>query len=218
MTNRFIHLRPLGRSVFRPQEPRALARVGSILKEAGVFIGWALILTFLFSGCIFIGYGNRTEKEEEKKIFGHLQGYNHRVKEAQICLVNAGLNPGLIDGIMDRSTRNAIVNFQKVNNLKVTGFIDFKTWRNLSEYKKAGKAVLDKKDQVKYYSSSSEGVKDIQKALNAAGFDPGEIDGKMGPKTKAAILKFQAVKALNQSGQIDSKTLEKLKRYFLTKN
>lgn len=184
------------------------------LKEAGVFITWALIVTFLFSGCIFMGYGNRTEKEEEKKIFGHLEGYNHRVKEAQICLVNAGFNPGLIDGVMDRSTRNAILNFQKVNNLKATGFIDFKTWRTLSGYKEAKKAGLSKKDEVKYYSSSHEGIKDIQKALKAAGFNPGGIDGKMGPKTKEAILKFQAAKALTQSGQIDSKTLEKLKRYF----
>src|SRR3989338_224012 len=101
------------------------------------------------------------KKKGKKRILGALGGYNHRVKEAQIYLVNAGFNPGLIDGAMDRSTRNAIMNFQKANNLKVTGFIDFKTWRNLSEYKKAGKAVLDKKDQVKYYSSSSEGVKDI---------------------------------------------------------
>lgn len=43
-------------------------------------------------------------------------------------------------------------------------------------------------------------VREIQQALAAAGFDPGAIDGKMGPKTKAAITAFQRARGLKVDG------------------
>jgi hypothetical protein len=36
-------------------------------------------------------------------------------------------------------------------------------------------------------------VREVQQALVAAGFDPGPIDGIMGPRTKSALLKYIAV-------------------------
>jgi hypothetical protein len=36
-------------------------------------------------------------------------------------------------------------------------------------------------------------VREVQQALSAAGFDPGPIDGIMGPRTKAALRKYIAV-------------------------
>lgn len=36
-------------------------------------------------------------------------------------------------------------------------------------------------------------VRDVQRALAAAGYDPGPIDGIMGPLTKAALRKYIAV-------------------------
>ena len=36
-------------------------------------------------------------------------------------------------------------------------------------------------------------VRDVQLALLAAGYDPGPIDGIMGPRTKAALLRYIAV-------------------------
>jgi len=36
-------------------------------------------------------------------------------------------------------------------------------------------------------------VREVQQALAAAGFDPGPIDGIMGPRTKAALRKYIAV-------------------------
>ena len=43
-------------------------------------------------------------------------------------------------------------------------------------------------------------ILDVQKALIAAGFNPGSPDGVMGPKTRAAILAFQRAKALEVDG------------------
>jgi lysozyme len=40
----------------------------------------------------------------------------------------------------------------------------------------------------------------IQKALKAAGFDPGGLDGKPGPNTSAALLKYQKAAAASPQG------------------
>ena len=43
-------------------------------------------------------------------------------------------------------------------------------------------------------------ILDVQKALIAAGFNPGSPDGVMGPRTRAAILAFQRAKGLEVDG------------------
>jgi murein L,D-transpeptidase YcbB/YkuD len=64
---------------------------------------------------------------------------------------------------------------------------------------------------------SSDRVREIQMALKAAGFDPGPADGKMGPKTRAAIRDFQIAHGLQADGKVGPKTWEKLEA-FLTKS
>lgn len=173
------------------------------LKKSVILIISALIVIFLFPGCDFIGDNSKTEKEEEKKIFGFLNGYNHRIKEAQSYLFNAGFYSGSVDGSMDRNTREAIKDFQKANDLKVTGIIDSKTWTKLLDYKT--KVI------------SVDAIKETQKVLKACGFDSGPIDGKMGPKTKRAIIEFQTAKGLTPNGEINSETLAELKRHASAK-
>jgi peptidoglycan hydrolase-like protein with peptidoglycan-binding domain len=56
----------------------------------------------------------------------------------------------------------------------------------------------------------SEQVKKVQKALQDKGMDPGPIDGKMGPKTMAALKQFQKDQKLPESGKLDDQTREKL--------
>ncbi|OPY89354.1 MAG: Zinc D-Ala-D-Ala carboxypeptidase precursor [Smithella sp. PtaU1.Bin162] len=54
----------------------------------------------------------------------------------------------------------------------------------------------------------------IQKALKNAGYYQGAIDGKIGPKTKEAILKFQRAKGLKADGVVGKKTSAALNRYL----
>jgi uncharacterized protein (TIGR02594 family) len=54
-------------------------------------------------------------------------------------------------------------------------------------------------------------VTELQKALQAAGFDPGPIDGVIGRKTIAAIKAFQAAKGLAVDGIAGPKTQAALK-------
>ena len=52
---------------------------------------------------------------------------------------------------------------------------------------------------------------ELQKALKAAGFDPGPADGKIGKKTLDALRGFQASRGLEPDGIVGEKTWAALK-------
>ena len=53
---------------------------------------------------------------------------------------------------------------------------------------------------------------ELQTLLNRAGFDAGPADGVVGPKTRAAVIAFQARRGLPQDGHISGRLLDVLKR------
>lgn len=57
---------------------------------------------------------------------------------------------------------------------------------------------------------ASHTVADVQAALQSLGFSPGDIDGEGGPKTAAAVAKFQETRGLTVNGKLDPATLGKL--------
>ncbi len=57
-------------------------------------------------------------------------------------------------------------------------------------------------------------IKQIQIALQNAGYDPGAIDGLMGSRSRKAIRDFQKDNGLNITGKIDKATWEKLRIYL----
>jgi hypothetical protein len=60
---------------------------------------------------------------------------------------------------------------------------------------------------------SGEGVKELQRMLNAMGVQPPlAVDGKLGPKTEAALKGFQDARGLTPNGVVDATTLEALRR------
>jgi len=50
----------------------------------------------------------------------------------------------------------------------------------------------------------------IQQALKDRGFDPGDLDGTLGPRTRAAIREFQRKEGLKVTGRLDAQTKAKL--------
>lgn len=57
-------------------------------------------------------------------------------------------------------------------------------------------------------------IKQIQRALKKSGFYKGEIDGKTGPKTKEAIMKFQKARGLKADGVVGKRTSAELRKYL----
>jgi peptidoglycan hydrolase-like protein with peptidoglycan-binding domain len=57
----------------------------------------------------------------------------------------------------------------------------------------------------------------IQTALKNAGYYKGDVDGKLGPKSKKAITDFQIDNDLNADGKVGPKTWNKLKVHLEAK-
>ncbi|MFA4888897.1 MAG: peptidoglycan-binding domain-containing protein [Candidatus Omnitrophota bacterium] len=57
-------------------------------------------------------------------------------------------------------------------------------------------------------------IRQIQRALKKAGFYNGEIDGKIGAKTKESIIKFQKAHGLKADGIVGKRTSAELNRYL----
>ena len=56
----------------------------------------------------------------------------------------------------------------------------------------------------------SDAVKEVQRALNNAGFDAGPVDGVWGAKTVEALRRFQTNSSLDATGRLDCATVAKL--------
>jgi len=54
----------------------------------------------------------------------------------------------------------------------------------------------------------------LQRLLQRAGYEFGAIDGIVGPKTRAALKRFQAASALKQTGTFDTPTVARLRQMF----
>ncbi len=145
------------------------------------------------------------EGAEEKALVGDIIPFepNPKIQEIQRLLKLYGYNPGLIDGKLGVNTRNAIAKFQKDNNLPVNRFMDQVSWKKLTSFSSSGLIVKGEVD-----------VSKLQMALSYARFSPGKIDGKMGDRTKVAIMQFQKSKGLQVDGKIGFQTLSKLNEFL----
>lgn len=162
------------------------------------------------------GLLHRDKKElREEEVIGRVSGYNPRVGEIQKVLKEAGFDPGPADGIMGAQTRTAIKGFQKAKGLKSTGKIDSVTRLALNRTEEVKKPEFKEEPEPDSWgNTSSDKSKQIQMALKSSGFYKGEIDGKIGPRTKTALRAFQKANNLNPDGVIGSKTWEALKKYL----
>ena len=59
-------------------------------------------------------------------------------------------------------------------------------------------------------AKGSDDVRQAQQALTDKGFNPGTVDGKMGPHTKAALTDFQKKENLKVTGRLDRETKDRL--------
>jgi len=61
---------------------------------------------------------------------------------------------------------------------------------------------------------ASDRVREIQQGLKLAGFNPGPIDGRLGPRTKSAVSDFQMAHGLEADGKVGPKTWSKLESFL----
>jgi len=129
------------------------------------------------------------------------------VREVQRLLRERGFDLGGIDGIFGARTRAAVVNFQRANNLEVTGVVNIETWRALGrECRRPGISFCP---TIRPGDRGS-AVRFLQSLLQKLTYAPGPIDGIYGPDTRAAVIAFQANNNLNPTGIVTGPTWEAL--------
>ena len=131
-------------------------------------------------------------------------------KQIQEALKNAGFDPGPADGKIGAKTRAAIKEFQRDNGLTVDGKVGAQTRAALSKYLAAPQTPAGELTG----SEDDAHNREIQLALKNAGLDPGQIDGKIGPRTRAAIREFQIKQGLSPDGKVKDEDWAELKKFL----
>ncbi len=190
-------------------------------KKGYIIVSILMLLTFY--GCNIVPKSVQYQREEEKLV-GSTDIINPKIEEVQVILKSEGYEPGNTDGRMGKETRDSIKAFQESIGLRSTGYIDKSTLTQLEDSRRTKEILESKKD----YALKSKEVrqkdsqkaefkpttKDMQAALKNAGFDPGSLDGKMGPRTRQAIKDFQKSKGLVPDGAVGPKTWASLSKYL----
>lgn len=84
--------------------------------------------------------------------------------------------------------------------------------------KKTEEAALNKQSkEAQGFAKEDAGkpsVKQIQKALKNAGFNPGPVDGRSGTQTRLAVKEFQKVNNISADGKVGKQTWSLLEPYL----
>ena len=148
--------------------------------------------------------------------------------DIQSALASMKLYNGTIDGLPGPKTREAIASFQQKAGLEPTGEVD----PLLVDAIRTASIPIDKIPVPRAKQQSAEALPDVavvktggelsdvdikklQAGLKAFGNEGIEIDGQVGGKTKQAIVEFQGLFKLSETGQADRETLNKLKEIGL---
>ena len=75
-----------------------------------------------------------------------------------------------------------------------------------AELKNKAKGKMDRMEA----KANHQDVSAMQQALKDKGYDPGPVDGHMGPRTKAALMDYQRKEGLSPTGRWDNETAAKL--------
>jgi len=139
----------------------------------------------------------------------------HNVKLLQRRLRQLGFKPGPVDGIYGPKTLAAVKRYQRARRIAADGIVGPITWAKLgkSGQSKApggsGKANRGSGPTLRR-GARGPAVNALQRRLQKLGFKPGGVDGIFGPKTLAAVKRFQRAKGLVADGIVGPKTWGKL--------
>ena len=126
------------------------------------------------------------------------------VKDLQEALIELDFKPGAVDGVFGVYTESAVKLFQSWANLDQDGVVGPLTWEKID--------LADKSDPTLRDGSKGVAVRGLQRMLITRGFAPGEIDGRFGPKTTAAVQAYQSDSGLDVDGIVGPKTWDSLRQ------
>ncbi len=127
------------------------------------------------------------------------------VKIAQQLLKILNLYPASITGSFDTTTENAVISFQQINNLPITGVINSETWELLIDETKNDNRSMRIEKTLELNSEGNE-VKELQNKLKTLLYYDGDITGYYDTELENAVKTFQVNNKILASGITDSQT------------
>ncbi|MGZ4273109.1 MAG: peptidoglycan-binding protein [Solirubrobacteraceae bacterium] len=128
------------------------------------------------------------------------------VRRLQRRLMRLGYSPGRIDGRYGPLTEQAVSRFQTTYGMQVDGIAGPLTRAALA----SNQPVLHVGSG--YARGGSPAVRRLQADLTAASYRPGPVDGRYGPLTERAVMRFQHAHHLQVDGIAGPQTLDHLER------
>ncbi|MGF1537827.1 MAG: peptidoglycan-binding protein, partial [Elainellaceae cyanobacterium] len=140
-----------------------------------------------------------------------------RVIQLQERLTTLGYYDGPISGFFGELTEAAVIQFQRDRGLTADGIVGDTTESALNELAQSPAAAEqvrtpDPTDGLLERSEIGEAVTELQRRLTALGFYDGPIDGNYGPRTEAAVSRFQSENELVTDGIAGPATLAAIDR------
>lgn len=144
------------------------------------------------------------------------------VKQMQDALIALGYLDDKADGKFGKNTKAAVIAFQQANGLSVDGKAGSITLTRLYDLSGGSTPstgtdaddlsgnIFGENYSTMEYGDRGERVILLQNALNQAGFNAGNADGKFGSGTRNAVIAFQKQYKLDADGKAGKKTLTKL--------
>ncbi len=129
--------------------------------------------------------------------------------QQRLGALGSRIHPDELGGRFGDSTDAAVREFQRRRNLRVDGLVGPDTWGHLVE---AGWRLGDRTLYHRATLVRGDDVRELQRKLNALGFDAGREDGLFGPRTDAAVREFQRNVAHEADGIVGHETLLALDR------
>jgi N-acetylmuramoyl-L-alanine amidase len=129
--------------------------------------------------------------------------------QARLTALGAVLDDAEHDGTFGSTTEAAVRSFQTERHLLVDGLVGPDTWEQLVE---AGWQLGDRTLFHRAPLFRGDDVRELQRKLNALGFDSGKEDGLYGPRTDGALRLFQRNVGDEPDGIVGPHTLSVLRR------
>ncbi len=124
------------------------------------------------------------------------QGEPVRDIQDRLSALGFGTDPDA-SGEFGPATEAAVRQFQEAQRLASDGLIGRETWRTLVD---AGFVLGDRQLYYRMPMLHGDDVAELQRNLNAIGFDAGDVDGIFGPDTLRALLDFQHNRQMAEDG------------------
>ena len=120
---------------------------------------------------------------------------------------------GVADGVFGMETQEALVAFQRANNLTADGETNVATWRKLNGSARAANATptpVPATTATLHEGESGENVYLLQAKLFELGYYTGRVDGRYGSETTEAVKAFQRANGLSADGVFGKGTRTRL--------